>query len=447
MANSSYRDQFISAADDWICNFGSIDIRYIAGTNDSNELHLWDASIFISPIPPIADVSFKLDLNNFKVGQQQLFRASKKRTLKLVEGAVQGQIEVYGNDLSFSTDQPLAFYSEMIHRDRWFCDLHLNVISTKNYAPSALDTTVIDNALRLSNPPFDGLADVSSWLGLPDPRQNSQAPNINIRIGPPVDYIIPNCKLSSDELHITLHAHPQFDTDSVGLAVRAIPGFALESRKQIGGEIKWGRARQGVKVGHVKINIRNADAVLIILMIGDTPVRRHWVLDQAKARNNRLIAFQNYDKDLTKVKQAVFNPASSDAFEKGICALFFLLGFAPALTIYDDSPDIVVMTPNGRLVVVECTTRIADFNSKLGKLVDRKGSLTSALQASSHHSHVDAILVCGLPKAQIARNADELKAHNIVFLTREDLEAGFDQLRHPTNPDEMLDALLTQMGS
>lgn len=437
---------FISAAEDWVCDSFSVDIRYFAGKHE-NDIHLWEALIVLNPLPPLHDMNFHVETSQFYAGQFQLSKQPKQKSLKLLNRAAQGQIDVYGHSFCLSGEQPFSLYSEMIHRDRWFSDLHLQVIGTRQSIPSAIDVASIDNALRRNALPFDGLADIAGWLGLGDPRYSNNPPSINIRVGPPVDLIFSECKLENDQLRLILYAHPRFDISRVGLAVRAVPGSALESRKQVKSEINWKRARDGKREGIALIGLEQADSVLVMLMIGDTTVRRQWILDPAKARNSRLIAIQHFDRDLRMVRQAVLEPLGSDHFEKGIAALLFLLGFAPVLQVEKDSPDLVVTTPSGKLVIVECTTRFSDFSAKLGKLVDRKVSLSRALQASGHHSRVDAVLVCALPKAQIATQADELKIHQVILVTNEELLVAFDRLRFPNDPDEIIDRAIVQQAT
>lgn len=442
--NDLYRSLFLKAAEDWICDSYSIDIRYFAGRN-GDQLHLWEAFIMVSPLPPSRDISFRVEMDHFYAGQCQLTSQSKQKVLEVLNRATQGQVKVYRRSLCLSNEQPYDFYSEMIHRDRWFSDLHLQVIGSRSPDPTAIDIANIDNALRRNDPPFDGLADIAGWLGLTDPRYAQNPPSIKIRVGPPVDLMTSECSLKDDRLSLILHAHPRFDVSRVGLGVRAVPGNALDTRKQVSTEINWKRARNGRREGIARISLEQADSVLAMLMIGDSTVRRQWFLDPAKARNSRLIAVQHFDRDLNMVRKALFEPSGSERFEKGIAVLLFLLGFTPVLQVETDSPDLVVTTPSGKLVIVECTIRIADFSSKLGKLVDRRGSLSKALQASSHHSSVHAALVCAMPRDQIAMHTVELETHQVILITRDDLTEAFEQLRFPSNPDEMLDNLVARL--
>lgn len=445
MSSELYRDTFLEAADHWVCKGYSIDLRYMAYQSASMS-HLLEASITLNPLPILQETTFRIEAGIICAGQLQLSTRPKKQLFAALNLAMDGAIHVVDRSFGLNTEQPLDFYSEMIHRDRWYCDLHLQVIDRSAPQPTPIEGANIDGALRRSSPPFDGLTDLSRWLGLADPRSHV-VPSIKIRVGPPVDLIFPSgCSLENGLLRLTLHAHPQFDEAKIGLAVLAVPGNALASRMQVASEIKWSRVRNGRREGIALIRLDQADSALVMLMIGETTVRRQWFVDATRARNNRLVAMQNFDKDLHRVRQAVLEPSDSMKFEVGVAALLFLLGFSPAVQLETDSPDLVVATPGGKLIVVECTTKIADFSQKLGKLVDRRVALSKALQNSGHYSRVDAILVCAQPRDQIAVSADELNSHQVLLVTKFELARGFEQLRMPSDPDELLDGAVAKLA-
>jgi hypothetical protein len=100
-----------------------------------------------------------------------------------------------------------------------------------------------------------------------------------------------------------------------------------------------------------------------------------------------------------------------------------------------------------RIILVECTTRVANFSTKLGKLVDRKNSLTKAIQGSKTPSRVEGILVCATPKDQIASRTDELLAHQVILVTREDLLSAVEQLRLHIDPDKFIDDSIARMSA
>lgn len=412
---------------------------------DGDRTRLTAASVGLYPLPVERDMSFQIETSLLAAGQHQLSSRPRKELLRLLDRATEGIIDVYGHSFELGKEQNHDFYSQMTEPDRWYSNLHLQVIGRREPGPSAIDAARIDNALRRSNPPFDGIADVASWLGLSNPFTTRDPPSINISVNPPVDLIFSDCSLADDSLRLTLHAHPRFDVSRVGLAMRAVPGDALRSRQQISTKVSWKRVRNGRREGVAQVDLKGVDSALTMLMIGESTVRRQWFADPAKARNNRLIAVQHYDKDLRMLRQAVLEPSDAMRFEVGVATLLFLLGFSSAVQLETDSPYVVVTTPGGKLVIVECTIRVADFASKLGKLVDRRGSLSKAMQKSGYPAQVDAVLVCGLPRDQIAAQSAELEMHRTILITREELVAAFERVWSPSDPDQMIDAGVAQL--
>ncbi|WP_418129289.1 hypothetical protein [Variovorax sp. 278MFTsu5.1] len=423
---------FLSAADAWVCDGYWVDIRYVAERASAGVV-VWQASISFSPVPPKVDSNFRISTARLIAGQLQRAISKKKQALDLLRAAVDGRIEVH--------DQKLALHvidssSDMSLRDRWYSILQLSLISDRSNTPLTTDLAEIDNALRTQVLPFDGLADLCGWLGLLAPGSGS-APQIHLQVGPPCDLVLGQTTLAQNKFQLTFHAHPKFDISRMDAAIRAAPGRGLDARKQITEKIRWRRPRDGLRIGVAEVDVSEADNALAMLMIGGAIVRRHWFIDPAKARNGRLLTMQHFDKDLRMIRAAVFEATESARFERGVAALLFLLGFTAAIPLETDSPDIVVTTPGGRVVLVECTIRIADFASKVGKLVDRRGSVVRALTESGHPNPVLAALVCRVPRGQIAIQ-DQVLGHGLLLITNEDLVTAFERVRTPSDPDTLL---------
>lgn len=444
MSNEDILQTFLGAADKWVCDGYSIDIRYIADIED-REAAIWDASVYLNPLPPPRDLSFHINTGRFAVGQIQRPGLKKSKLMGLLHQATDGELEIEVGIARVKAEKTVDYWSEMVYRERWFADLHLQVSGVMRPFPGGIESAAIENALRKAEPPFDGIADAATWLGLSGPGTKTNPPSINIRVGPPVVLIFEACRLDAGTLTLTLHAHPKFDVRRVGLAVLAAPAVALDGRQQIAKEIKWGRVRDGRRVGVVRVVLAQADSVLAMLMIEDMTVQRQWFIDPAKARNNRWIAVQCFDKELRRIREAVLESSDSTRFEHGVAALLFLLGFTPSVQLESDSPDVIVTTPAGKLIIVECTTRIADFSTKIGKLVDRRGAITKQLNAAGHSAQVISVLICRLPRDQISAQADELRALNTILVTGEDLTAAFDRVRLAHDPDALVQSAMERL--
>ena len=411
-----------------------MDVRYIAGTGERGN-EIVDATVVLNPLPPSANNNLQLALPGLLAGQWQVPSVDKNSLVSIIREATTGSLVLDGLTLILPRDTDYRFQPSVLDQNTSFSPQILQILG-RSPAPLS-QAAAIDDALRSSNPPFDGISDLCSWLGLrtPDP---SSLSSITITLNPPVDIMVDRCSLKAGALRLTLHAHPKADLSLIGLAMRAVPGEGLPSRLQIADRIVWGSATDGRLEGNVDIKLANAHGAQVMLMIGGATVRRHWFLDPTKAATPRLAAVQHFDTDLRMIRQGLFDAHDSKRFELSVAALLFLLGFAPSVQLETNSPDILVSTPQGRLAVVECTTRVADVMTKIGKLVDRRGGLTKALEVEHHRADVVAALVCRLPKDQIAAQSTTIREMNVLLITAEDLEQALLRAPFPTDPDSII---------
>lgn len=445
MAPHSVKDQFLKSSTEWVCDSFSLSIRYLA-VRDQGVIKILDAALSAGPLPLNKKFDFSIETRSLVAGQKTFPKLSKDALNKKIKEASEGRVEVNGMHLILDASAPHSYYSDPPHQEKWFFNLHLLIQGGPPPARDFYESVELDQALRCVDPPFDGSNDLCTWLQLSDPRSAGRQSTINIHVNPPVDVMFDGTSLTSNTLHALIHAHSKFDISRIGLAVREFPGEGVKTRKQASSEISWKRIKNGLRPGILKLSLTKADSVLIMLTVAGRIVRRHWFLDPDKAINSRYVATQLFDKDLKQLKDAVLSPVDQDRFERGISSLLFLLGFSPAIQVETQAPDIVVTTPTDKIAVVECTTRIADFQSKLGKLVDRRNALVKTLGTTGHNLRVDAFLVCGLPRTQIAADENLLAQHQVTLLSREDLTQAFDRLRNPASPDEMLDKAAAQLA-
>lgn len=436
--SDAIKDHFLQQASEWICDSYSIAVTYLA-TSQGKDSFVLDASLVAFPFPLNKPDSFSVKAGTLLAGQRFFQSLPKKMALKWIADATSGHLNLPDLKLRLQTGSSAEFYSNTPDKDTWFSDLHLQVSGSKLNPAAHSESIQNEHALRCAQPPFDGIADLGSLLQLSDQRVNGQAPRISIRVLPPVDMDFSKSSLSDDKFKFFLSAHSKFKVDLLSLGIRELPGDGTKSRKQVSDEIRWKTTRNGVREGYLEASFSNADSVLILMSVGGRTTRRQWFIDRDKAANSRYVATQLFDRDLKQLKSSVLEPLDSARFERGVASLLFLLGFSPSIQVETQAPDIVIATAGGKLAIVECTTRIADFQNKLGKLVDRRNELVKALEASGHHIRVDALLVCALPRAQVAVDESRLVHHHITLLCKEELNQAFNQVRRQNDPDAMLD--------
>jgi hypothetical protein len=265
---------------------------------------------------------------------------SKDELVEIVNRAIRGEIRT-SDGISVCLRGVLGPTTET-NRESWFFDSNICVVGEAS-ADVARDLQSVDNELRLAEIPFDGVSDLAVWFGITLPIEFG-TPSITVRIAAPADLRIAETILEQDKLSLLIHAHPAFDTSQLRLALRAVPGDGLSARMQVAHRIEWASI-DGRLEGTAVIPVKDADQVLTVLMVGKNPVRRQWIVDKTKARNQRLMAYRLYDKDLAQLRKAILKDEDPARFEKAVAGMLFLRGFTPVELLETDGPDLICVTP------------------------------------------------------------------------------------------------------
>jgi hypothetical protein len=313
---------FKTAFSQWLLTPYSVEIRYIARKIDDANYKILSAYVAFFPIATPSPIKFTVATSKIIAGFAQLSNLTLDEINKLTNGIDLGKLSIDNLNLSLESKSGLSFYSEMISNDRWYCDAHLMILGDALEGFSAVEIAEINNELRLNELPFDGINDLLNYLRLSDCITTYKQPQIEVRISPPVDLISEDCKLSDNKLQLTLHAHPALEIEELSLAIRVFPED-LSKRLQVAKNIKWS-TEHNRQVGNIEIDIQNAFASEVILMLGNNIIRRQFFDDIAKVPNRRLTTLSFFDNELERLKNGLFGQ-DSVAFEKAVNSLTYLL--------------------------------------------------------------------------------------------------------------------------
>ena len=436
MSGEDQLELFKTASSEWLCDPYSVEIRFIAKKTLGFNV-LLACTVNFWPIGTHPSESVRIKANDIIAGKELITDCSLDELKILIQNLEQGKLNLKDLSLAIEAKQGLSYYSEMISNDRWFCDAHLIVSGDAQNPFSSTDITKINTELRLGTLPFDGIYDLINYLNLPDTFSSHKSALIEIRISPPVDVRIDESSLSKGKLALTLHAHSELDTKTISLAIQEYPE-SPSSRKQVAPQIEWKSISNGLQIGKLDIEAVNAFAVKTVLMAGKNTVRRQFFEDILKVPNRRLFAISVFDNDLKRLRKDLIDTNNSEHFEKAVNSLAYILGFSGCVTNEKDAPDIILSTSNHNLVLIECTLKVSDFHTKLGKLVDRKNTLSELLKKAGDNRKVHSYLVSGQLKTAIPHDEKLLLNHDVVLLTKESLLELLENIRFPQEPDELL---------
>ncbi|WP_266182143.1 hypothetical protein [Dyella humicola] len=435
-----FLDAFLGDAKKWIVGECSIDLRFVARKSSTPDTYeIVHASLAVLPLPDqrSKDLDFELEANGFWFGQQHADGLSAQEAINIVADACAGFVVAYGRHLKL-TGYGRNFRALPVDNEWVASTLGISIGSQAPWGHREdVSLLEVNETLRRSSPPFDGLEDILSWLAL-QADLGSEDRKLNLIVHAPVNVRADKTKVEDGAVHLTVVAHPNLEFDDVTVALRGAPPKGVAHRMQVADRIVWADSEDDVRYGTAKIEMPGIDAAQVILSLGFRYIFRQWFTDAVRSRNERYLAVRLFDANLKQLRRFVLEDSNSDKFEIAIAALAFMSGFSPGMTLETSAPDIVVSTPTGRLVLVECTIKTSDVHLKIGKLVDRREALRKALQGDGRQVSLLSVLVCQSSRENVAAEDRELAQKGILLLCREDLQTHLDGALHaPIDPDQM----------
>lgn len=184
------------------------------------------------------------------------------------------------------------------------------------------------------------------------------------------------------------------------------------------------------------------------LSYADVSLHQWWVRDSQKHLNPRYAIHQVFDEDMKLLKMMLLKPESdkSDTFEGVVSVLYNLLGFSVVsygrLPKLQEGPDIIAVTPAGKIVVIECTLGLPNKKDKLAKLVQRTTLVKEKLIAAGYgHLQIQAAIVTPLSRNEVVADLEDASKHNIAVICREDIERLLYRVDLFPNPENLFQEL------
>lgn len=208
-------------------------------------------------------------------------------------------------------------------------------------------------------------------------------------------------------------------------------------------------------VGTATINIDEQAYLQCFATYNDVSHGFYWVYDQTRSKNSRMGAYRSLDPSLEKLTQLLLIPdkrkGGASDFEKAAQWLFWLLGFSPVLldtqSGLNEAPDMILATPSGHLVVVECTTGNLKAGHKIAYLVERTEKVRQTLTSSGQpHIRVLPLMITSLPPDQIRIDLPGANNAGIVVIHSDEIEKLLHDIGFPVDPESKFNEWLANVS-
>lgn len=302
-----------------------------------------------------------------------------------------------------------------------------------------------DWELRANDPPYHGLDDLMSAIGLPMSNAMENLGQLEVMIVPPA-IILSDCGAIRNRMaEVFVWGSPSLRVEDLSVSVKAFPGAgAVNIARPLhyqGIARLENRAYDTMKfVGDVGDDV----AVRVFLTIKGLAVNQLWIDDPSQRLHASLVAAEVFDKELGALDQYLLRGRNDQAerFEWAVGTLLYLLGFRILRlgkgTPIEDGPDLLAITPGGHVAVVECTLGHPDNKDKVAKVLQRSARAREELNKTGFPaSKVLPVVATPMPHEELQDAHADCRRRGALLVDREALTDLRRRAKFAQNPDQI----------
>ena len=321
----------------------------------------------------------------------------------------------------------------------------LIVIGETVHDPNALPD--LDWELRSATVPFHSLKDLCDECGLQGEFQYGNSAMLQLIAEAP-GHISEQSGFDNGEVRIGCVVGK--DTDPA----RWRAGYRIWDRNGViqrgsceGSEWEWtidGEGRQGMSY----IPVKGALMVQVYLSYCGIGLHEFKFADPTGYANLRYKVYEAVASDAGVLERLLQGNGTkkndADELEAGVSLLLGLLGFSllpfSMSNVLRDAPDLVALSTNGSILVVECTVGPLANKGKLGKLAERGLDVRRALEASGTTvPEIQTVLISTVSRGGAVGDMENAGKANIAVLCAEDIRELLEMVPTAPDADEVFD--------
>jgi hypothetical protein len=302
--------------------------------------------------------------------------------------------------------------------------------------------------LHSHRPPFKDLADLHRHYDLPE-NESGDRTLIELVAAPPIA-MTRRSTIENGRLLICIQAAKGLSLER--LSVGYVAEAAAEVKRGNVDSIRWVE-KEGVLEGSAELDLGGCSAADCLLVYAGTGIQHLRLMEAKRLLNLRTAIQEVFDPGLRRTRQLVFEAKRDDAkrFEDGVAILLGMLGFSIVqhgrATKLAEAPDIVAITEEGHLAVVECTTDLPDKGDQVATVVKRAEQARRGLNSTGwSHIEVLPVVVTLLGDREITGQKDDAEGKGVLVLCAEDLRKTLELTKYPVDADDVFKRWVNQMS-
>lgn len=300
---------------------------------------------------------------------------------------------------------------------------------------------VLDWALRSADAPYDSLNELSIDFGLGGMIERSV---IIEAVAPNVVAIDLGNQVTGGAATIGILAIKGVDRHKVSIGYRVLDKGVVKARMTITGDhLNWVE-EEARDVASTEISVPPASIINCYARYESVTYHSGFIVDPSLTQNARRTAYERFDPELTALTEALATNDRKRArdVEPAVASLLWMLGFNTChlggTKVLQDGPDIIGATPEGHIVVIECTIGTLKADSKMPKLLARTAAVREQLSKSGHvHLRVLPVMVTTLSHSEIASELSDAVTNGVYVMASDDFQEALSRTLIPPHADQL----------
>jgi len=437
-----YVRDFLTAIAPFSDAYNCDSFSYLAAKT-SDGLVLIQGTLFLNPQPPTIPIKI-VDTKPAQAGHFYLRDAGLTRE-QAIDQLLTGKLMTPKGELLFPANSDSHRYGAQyqpyheigLRAQRRLTHLAILGAQTGNY----IDQPNLDWELRADSIPYDGIQDILHEFQ-PGILRGVNCVEIAALC---VTVIDRDSVVNGETATLIVRASVASDEKKISVGVRVLEQGRVIRREHILAKAFAWHVRDGFRVGQIELPVPRAAVVHGLANYNDITQHHYFFGDPTSFQNPRRAGYESFDPKFSMIDDILARSQtkrSSREFEAAMSWIFWMLGFAPAylgsLPDSSDAADFLAATPNGNLVVVECTVGLLKDNNKLPKLHDRVQSVRRNLSTSStRHVRVLPVIITAKSAEEVRSDIEQAEKLGIYVLTREGIDDLLRRTLIPQNADQL----------
>lgn len=402
--------------------------------------------VFYDYLPPKADTSFRFESKSFKAG---VIVEEITRETSLDSFLARLDLRIDGDIASFKSPRNghVTVWRHLGDPDALLTGNYMSQPSItlscddgNRFMLSHLQSLEFKEELKVHESPYHDLNELLGRVGLSHLMQSSGDPTIEV-VAAQVTHVVEPPVFDDRGCSVFLVAPAQIEISTIRLGFRVIGESIQRGLSTI--EKDHDLPQEGAIKLTARVASDDAAYVQLFVSVNGDLMHQLWSANPKKSLNLIAAAYRHIDSELAILKKLLFEPGNkSRDFELGITYLLELLGFHAlhfgGFKQLENTVDLIAITPQRKILLVECSTDIESAQGKLGKLVNRASKIQEWLDSVSiKPESMQCAFVTTKAKHELVGDIGYAADHKIAMIYREDIMTVVEGINGPQNPEDV----------